>query len=135
MDKTSGKIFSVRGGYDFVVNSGARANTYGTYRTRASAAAAALELGHKAEDASRGDGCTYLRRLTTIERVCAAIPGGANGGARSKIRAAYQSGGARAARNVILDIAWSGGTGEALLALLADECRADDDAEMTARGV
>jgi len=63
--ETSGKIYSVRGGYDFVVHSGAKADTYGTYRTRAAAVVAAKELGHEAEDAPRGDGCTYLRRATT----------------------------------------------------------------------
>ena len=61
-DQTSGKIYAVRGGFDFVLHSGAKADTYGTYRTRDGAVAAALELGHEAESAPRGDGCTYLRR-------------------------------------------------------------------------
>lgn len=60
--KTSGKIYSVRGGFDIVLHSGAQARTYGTYLTRAEAIEFAREMGHEADDAPRGDGCTYLRR-------------------------------------------------------------------------
>jgi hypothetical protein len=67
---------------------------------------------------------------TAIQSVCEMIPGTTNAGARRRILAAYRRGGARAARNVILDIAWSGGTRDALIGLLAEDCRAEDAAEM-----